>query len=135
MPNFTVSPKNLILNHNDIKRSSLSSSTSSNQPAKRSIHKILSVKAALNVKMRTTSISPLDNMLMMSVELENNSETKNSFSIESINVHIVNGFIRRYEWNLDDDSKVNYRYYYILYTVMVNLYILIIYYYYYYLQQ
>ncbi|CAJ0752050.1 5464_t:CDS:10 [Entrophospora sp. SA101] len=100
---FNVSPKNLILNHNDIKRSSSSSSTFSNQSTKRSVRKILSVKAALNVKMRTTSISPLDNMLMMSVELENNSETKNSFSIESINVHIVNGFIKRYEWNPDDD--------------------------------
>nr|CAG8526588.1 5342_t:CDS:10 [Entrophospora candida] len=102
-PSFNVSPKNLILNHNDIKRSSSSSSTLSNQSTKRSVRKILSVKAALNVKMRTTSISPLDNMLMMSVELENNSETKNSFSIESINVHIVNGFIKRYDWNPDDD--------------------------------
>ncbi|CAH1765076.1 7283_t:CDS:10 [Entrophospora sp. SA101] len=107
-PSFNVSPKNLILNHNDIKRSSSSSSTFSNQSTKRSVRKILSVKAALNVKMRTTSISPLDNMLMMSVELENNSETKNSFSIESINVHIVNGFIKRYEWNPDDDSKENF---------------------------
>jgi len=72
---------------------------------RRDFRKILSVKSALNVRMRTTSVSPLDNALMMSVELENNTDAGGSFSVEVVNVEIAYGFVTRYDWG-PKDSKV-----------------------------
>ena len=73
---------------------------------RRDFRKILSVKSALNVRMRTTSVSPLDNALMMSVELENNTDAGGSFSVEVVNVEIAYGFVTRYDWGPKDSKMV-----------------------------
>ncbi|CAG8744360.1 18209_t:CDS:2, partial [Acaulospora morrowiae] len=72
------------------------------QPLVRRYRKILSVKSALNVRMRTTSVSPLDHVLMMSVELENNTDAGSSFSVEAVKVEIAHGFVTRFEWEKAD---------------------------------
>lgn len=78
----------------------------SSQMLRRDFRKILSVKSALNVRMRTTSVSPLDNALMMSVELENNTDAGGSFSVEVVNVEIAYGFVTRYDWGPKDSKTV-----------------------------
>lgn len=88
----------------DIKRVN---SHSSSYQSRRDFRKILSVKSALNVRMRTTSVSPLDNALMMSVELENNTDAGGSFSVEVVNVEIAYGFVTRYDWGPKDKKVCN----------------------------
>jgi hypothetical protein len=61
--------------------------------------------------MRTTSVSPLDNVLMMSVELENNTEAGSAFSLETVQVEVISGVVTKYDWGLSDDgSFVKYLY-------------------------
>ncbi|RIA79575.1 TRAPP trafficking subunit Trs65-domain-containing protein [Glomus cerebriforme] len=79
-------------------------SHSNSYQSRRDFRKILSVKSALNVRMRTTSVSPLDNALMMSVELENNTDAGGSFSVEVVNVEIAYGFVTRYDWGPKDNK-------------------------------
>ncbi|CAI2179080.1 6958_t:CDS:2 [Funneliformis geosporum] len=79
-------------------------SSYSSPTMRRDIRKILSVKSALNVRMRTTSVSPLDNALMMSVELENNTDAGGSFSVEVVKVEIAYGFVTRYDWGPKDNK-------------------------------
>ncbi|RHZ87108.1 hypothetical protein Glove_40g23 [Diversispora epigaea] len=67
-------------------------------PTKHTCQKILSLKNALNVRMRTIGVSPQENSLMILVSLENKDEdTKNSFLVESIKIDIPNSFVTRYE--------------------------------------
>lgn len=61
----------------------------------RSFRRVLPVKTTLDVRMRTTTISPLENALMMSVEVENNPDTGCPFVIQSIQVDIVNGLVEQ----------------------------------------
>jgi hypothetical protein len=68
------------------------------QPLKRSFRKILPVKSALNVRMRTTSVSPLDNVLMMSVELENNTDAGTSFVVEGVKVDLLSAMVTQFDW-------------------------------------
>ncbi|CAB5371375.1 hypothetical protein RhiirA1_448961 [Rhizophagus irregularis] len=102
-PSFEESTNSLLLPpsrlYPDIKRVN---SHSSSYQSRRDFRKILSVKSALNVRMRTTSVSPLDNALMMSVELENNTDAGGSFSVEVVNVEIAYGFVTRYDWGPKD---------------------------------
>ncbi|CAG8532900.1 5196_t:CDS:2, partial [Racocetra fulgida] len=83
---------------NETRRLSLNLSTNSSPPLKHHIRKVLSIKSALNVRMRTTSVSPLDHVLMMSVELENNTDAGCSFSVEEVKVDIDHGFVTKYDW-------------------------------------
>ncbi|CAG8823684.1 18827_t:CDS:2, partial [Racocetra persica] len=83
---------------NETRRLSLNLSTNSSPPLKHNIRKVLSIKSALNVRMRTTSVSPLDHVLMMSVELENNTDAGCSFSVEEVKVDIDHGFVTKYDW-------------------------------------
>ncbi|CAG8533524.1 9987_t:CDS:2 [Acaulospora morrowiae] len=72
-------------------------------PVKRTCSKVLPVKTALNVRMRTTNVSPLENSMMISISVENNNiESISSFMIESIKVHVSHGFVARYECVHDD---------------------------------
>ncbi|CAG8500122.1 4672_t:CDS:2 [Funneliformis caledonium] len=80
------------------KRTSIYSALPST-PIKRCSRKVLTVKPALNVRMRTTSISPLENSLMMSIELENNIENNSAFTIEDVKVEVTRGFVTRYTFN------------------------------------
>ncbi|PKK65795.1 hypothetical protein RhiirC2_785652 [Rhizophagus irregularis] len=102
-PSFEESTNSLLLPpsrlYPDIKRVN---SHSSSYQSRRDFRKILSVKSALNVRMRTTSVSPLDNALMMSVELENNTDAGGSFSVEVVNVENAYGFVTRYDWGPKD---------------------------------
>ncbi|CAG8504112.1 13440_t:CDS:2 [Ambispora leptoticha] len=77
------------------------------QPIKRSTRKVLPVKSALNVRMRTTSVSPLDNVLMMSVELENNTDAGSAFEVEAVKVEIANGIVTKYDWGLESNVSLN----------------------------
>ncbi|CAG8514819.1 10100_t:CDS:2 [Acaulospora colombiana] len=71
--------------------------------AKRTCCKMLPVKTALNVRMRTTAISPLENSMMISISVENNNmDSKSSFLIESIKVNVSHGFVTRYELAQDE---------------------------------
>ncbi|CAG8620646.1 15022_t:CDS:2, partial [Dentiscutata heterogama] len=90
-------PTNRLFN-NENRRSSLNLNQNSSPPLKQSIRKVLSLKSALNVRMRTTSVSPLDHVLMMSVELENNIDAGCSFSVEEVKVDIDHGFVTRYDF-------------------------------------
>ncbi|CAI2169047.1 12043_t:CDS:2 [Funneliformis geosporum] len=71
---------------------------------KRCSRKVLSVKSALNVRMRTTSISPLENSLMMSIELENNIENNSVFTIDDVKVEVTHGIVTRYTWGFSNDK-------------------------------
>ncbi|CAG8571871.1 25017_t:CDS:2 [Cetraspora pellucida] len=102
-PSFESPTTSLLLPTNRIfniepRRLSLNLSTNSSPPLKHNIRKILSIKSALNVRMRTTSVSPLDHVLMMSVELENNTDAGCSFSVEEVKVDIDHGFVTKYDW-------------------------------------
>ncbi|CAG8577496.1 10887_t:CDS:2 [Racocetra persica] len=73
---------------------------------KRNCFKSLSLKTALNVRMRTISVSPLDNSLMISIEVENNStETPVSFAVDSIKIDVPHSFVTRYEYTQDKNVK------------------------------
>ncbi|GBC09604.1 hypothetical protein RclHR1_00090038 [Rhizophagus clarus] len=102
-PSFEDSTKSLLLPSSRLypDNKKLNSHSNSYQ-SRRDFRKILSVKSALNVRMRTTSVSPLDNALMMSVELENNTDAGGSFSVEVVNVEIAYGFVTRYDWGPKD---------------------------------
>ncbi|CAG8448199.1 2141_t:CDS:2 [Ambispora gerdemannii] len=75
------------------------------QPIKRTVRKVLPVKSALNVRMRTTSVSPLDNVLMMSVELENNTDAGSAFEVEAVKVEIASGIVTKYDWGIENNDK------------------------------
>src|SRR6266542_3844720 len=93
-PSFENSTNSLLLPPSRLYRSDGKRTNSFSPPTmRRDFRKILSVKSALNVRMRTTSVSPLDNALMMSVELENNTDAGGSFSVEVVNVEIAYGFV------------------------------------------
>ncbi|KAG9302788.1 hypothetical protein G9A89_009565 [Geosiphon pyriformis] len=74
------------------------------QPIKRVFRRVLPVKSALNVRMRTTSVSPLDNVLMMSVELENNTDAGSAFEVEAVKVEIASGIVAKYDWGLENSD-------------------------------
>ncbi|CAG8435849.1 6882_t:CDS:10 [Diversispora eburnea] len=100
-PSFESSSSSLLLPTSRIFNSEqkrLMISIANNPPLVRKFRKILSVKSALNVRMRTTSVSPLDHVLMMSVELENNTDAGSSFSVEAVKVEIAHGFVTRFDW-------------------------------------
>ncbi|CAG8631345.1 8094_t:CDS:2, partial [Funneliformis caledonium] len=105
-PSFDESTKSLLLPPSRLYSSDAKRANSSYSPPtmRRDFRKILSVKSALNVRMRTTSVSPLDNALMMSVELENNTDAGGSFSVEVVNVEIAYGFVTRYDWGPKDNK-------------------------------
>ncbi|CAG8575587.1 22313_t:CDS:2 [Dentiscutata erythropus] len=68
------------------------------QSVKRSCRKMLNVKSALSVQLRTTNVSPLENTILVSVVLANNSAEKTgSFVVESIKMNIPHGFVTKYE--------------------------------------
>lgn len=68
------------------------------QPVKRNCRKMLNVKSALNVQLRTTNVSPLENTVLVSVVLANNNvEKTGSFVVESIKMNIPHGFVTKYE--------------------------------------
>ncbi|CAG8510321.1 4329_t:CDS:2 [Paraglomus brasilianum] len=68
------------------------------QPLRRSFRKILPVKSALNVRMRTTSVSPLDNVLMMSVELENNTDAGTAFDVQEVRIELSSAIVAQFDW-------------------------------------
>ncbi|CAG8563913.1 3235_t:CDS:2, partial [Cetraspora pellucida] len=73
---------------------------------KRNCFKSLSLKTALNVRMRTISVSPLDNSLMISIEVENNNtETTASFAVDSIKIDVPHSFVTRYEYTQDKNAN------------------------------
>ncbi|RHZ59337.1 hypothetical protein Glove_364g31 [Diversispora epigaea] len=109
-PSFESSSSSLMLPTSRIfnseqKRLLISSSIANNPPLIRKFRKILSIRSALNVRMRTTSVSPLDHVLMMSVELENNTDAGNSFSVEAVKVEIAHGFVTRFDWEPTNKDK------------------------------
>ncbi|RUP43588.1 hypothetical protein BC936DRAFT_136973, partial [Jimgerdemannia flammicorona] len=59
---------------------------------RRSVRRFLPVRSALNVKMRTTNVSIIDRVLMMSVELEND-DAGCPFLIESLDVQVTNAVV------------------------------------------
>ncbi|KAF0473749.1 TRAPP trafficking subunit Trs65-domain-containing protein [Gigaspora margarita] len=76
------------------------------KPIKRICFKSLSLKNALTVRMRTISVSPLDNALMISVEIENNSaEIAASFSMDSIKIDVPYSFVTRYDCTQDKTTN------------------------------
>ena len=69
-PSFENSTNSLLLPPSRLYRSDGKRTNSFSPPTmRRDFRKILSVKSALNVRFRTTSVSPLNNALMMFVEL------------------------------------------------------------------
>ncbi|RIB08733.1 TRAPP trafficking subunit Trs65-domain-containing protein [Gigaspora rosea] len=76
------------------------------KPIKRNCFKSLSLKNALTVRMRTISVSPLDNALMISVEIENNSaEIAASFAMDSIKIDVPYSFVTRYDCTQDKTTN------------------------------
>ncbi|CAJ0633633.1 4595_t:CDS:2 [Entrophospora sp. SA101] len=108
-PSFEASHKDLSipiskLYYNEPKLNGTNQSSSASQHSRRNIRKVLAVKSALNVRMRTTSVSPLDNTLMMSVELDNNTDARSGFLVESVQVNITQGYVSRFKTGLNDDK-------------------------------
>ncbi|CAG8622362.1 2883_t:CDS:2, partial [Racocetra fulgida] len=69
------------------------------QPVKRNCRKMLNVKTALNVQLRTTNVSSSENTILVSVVLANNNvENTGSFIVDSIKMNIPHGFVTKYEW-------------------------------------
>ncbi|CAG8565749.1 16585_t:CDS:2, partial [Dentiscutata heterogama] len=76
------------------------------KPIKRNCFKSLSLKNALTVRMRTISVSPLDNALMIAVEIENNNaETTASFAVDKIKIDVPYSFVTRYECTQDKTTN------------------------------
>ncbi|GBC03444.1 hypothetical protein RclHR1_05120014 [Rhizophagus clarus] len=79
----------------------------SNLPStiKRCSRKIISVRPTLNARIRSTYVSPSEKTVMMSVELENDTENDMTFSIEHLKVEIDHGFVTECAWGLQDTSN------------------------------
>lgn len=81
---------------------------------RRSVRRTIAVRSALNVRMRTTKVSPMENPLMMSIEVENNSEHGAKFKVTQLDVDVTNAVVtpldsaeltkvnRARSWNLFD---------------------------------
>ncbi|KAF9976147.1 hypothetical protein BGZ73_009061 [Actinomortierella ambigua] len=68
--------------------------TSSNTPVlRRSARRTIAIRSALNIRMRTTRVSPVENPLMMSIEVENNSEHGGKFNILQLDVDVTNAVV------------------------------------------
>ncbi|CAG8511299.1 16091_t:CDS:2 [Cetraspora pellucida] len=76
------------------------------QPVKRNCRKMLNVKTALNVQLRTTNVSPSENTILVSVVLANNNvEKTGSFIVDSIKMNIPHGFVTKYEWTHKNEAN------------------------------
>ncbi|KAF9336339.1 hypothetical protein BG006_008957 [Podila minutissima] len=60
---------------------------------RRSARRTIAVRSALNVRMRTTRVSPMENPLMMSIEVENNSEHGAKFKVTQLDVDVTNAVV------------------------------------------
>ncbi|KAG0299325.1 hypothetical protein BGZ98_010142 [Dissophora globulifera] len=60
---------------------------------RRSARRTIAVRSALNVRMRTTRVSPMDNPLMMSIEVENNSEHGAKFKATNLDVEVTHAVV------------------------------------------
>ncbi|KAF9579779.1 hypothetical protein BGW38_003834 [Lunasporangiospora selenospora] len=60
---------------------------------RRSVRRTIAVRSALNMRMRTTRVSPMENRLMMSIEVENNSEHGAKFSVAQLDVDVTNAVV------------------------------------------
>ncbi|OAQ32267.1 hypothetical protein K457DRAFT_135607 [Linnemannia elongata AG-77] len=60
---------------------------------RRSVRRTIAVRSALNVRMRTTRVSPMENPLMMSIEVENNSEHGAKFKMTQLEVDVTNAVV------------------------------------------
>ncbi|GJJ74304.1 hypothetical protein EMPS_06662 [Entomortierella parvispora] len=60
---------------------------------RRSARRTIAVRSALNVRMRTTRVSPMENPLMMSIEVENNSEHGAKFKVSQLDVEVTNAVV------------------------------------------
>ncbi|CAB4405001.1 unnamed protein product [Rhizophagus irregularis] len=80
-------------------------STLPSTPIKRCHRKIVSVRPTLNTRIRSTFVSPSENTVMMSVELENDTENDMTFSIEDLKVEISHGFVAGCAWGPQDTDK------------------------------
>ncbi|KAF9384611.1 hypothetical protein CPC16_008357 [Podila verticillata] len=60
---------------------------------RRSVRRTIAVRSALNVRMRTTRVSPMENPLMMSIEVENNSEHGAKFKVTQLDVDVTNAVV------------------------------------------
>ncbi|KAG0226139.1 hypothetical protein BGW41_004259 [Actinomortierella wolfii] len=66
----------------------------SNVPVlRRSVRRTIAIRSALNIRMRTTRVSPVENPLMMSIEVENNSEHGGKFNILKLDVDVTNAVV------------------------------------------
>lgn len=60
---------------------------------RRSVRRTIAVRSALNLRMRTTRVSPLDNPLIMSIEVENNSEHGAKFKMTQVDVEVTHAVV------------------------------------------
>ncbi|KAI1301025.1 hypothetical protein EDD11_005861 [Mortierella claussenii] len=60
---------------------------------RRSVQRTIAVRSALNVRMRTTRVSPMENPLMMSIEVENNSEHGVKFNTTQLDVDVTHAVV------------------------------------------
>ncbi|KAF9361693.1 hypothetical protein BGX34_006984 [Mortierella sp. NVP85] len=60
---------------------------------RRSVRRSIAVRSALNLRMRTTRVSPLDNPLIMSIEVENNSEHGAKFKMTQVDVEVTHAVV------------------------------------------
>ncbi|RUS21362.1 hypothetical protein BC937DRAFT_92930 [Endogone sp. FLAS-F59071] len=59
---------------------------------RRNVRRVLPLRSALNVKMRSTNVSMIDKVLMMSIELEND-DAGCPFLIESLDVQVASAYV------------------------------------------
>lgn len=57
------------------------------------MRRTIAVRSALNLRMRTTRVSPLDNPLIMSIEVENNSEHGAKFKMTQVDVDVTHATV------------------------------------------
>ncbi|KAF8930660.1 hypothetical protein BGZ58_008106 [Dissophora ornata] len=60
---------------------------------RRSVRRTIAVRSALNVRMRTTRVSPTENPLMMSIEVENNSEHGAKFKTNQLDIEVTHAVV------------------------------------------
>ncbi|KAI7826947.1 TRAPP trafficking subunit Trs65-domain-containing protein [Gamsiella multidivaricata] len=60
---------------------------------RRSVRRTIAARSALNVRMRTTRVSPTENPVMMSIEVENNSEHGAKFKTTQLNVEVTHAVV------------------------------------------
>ncbi|KAF9209784.1 hypothetical protein BGZ49_000971 [Haplosporangium sp. Z 27] len=60
---------------------------------RRSARRTIAVRSALNMRMRTTRVSPMENPLMMSIEIENNSEHGAKFKTTELDVEVTHAVV------------------------------------------